>query len=1249
MRILIDMQGAQSGSRFRGIGRYTIGFTKAVIKNRGEHEIFLLLNGLLPESVDYIRSEFKNILPSKNFKVWFAPEPISESERQSLEWKNIAEKIRESYISSLNPDIVHISSFFEGFGDNAVLSINQKSEPFKTSVMLYDLIPLVDAEKYLEPNLKYKAFYLDRVNNYKKADVFFAISDFSKEVGMKELLLSDDQIIDIGCAIDEKFANSNSLSTGIEEFKGKNEPNKPFILYTGGADFRKNLPRLIKAYSLLETNLKRSYQLVIAGKISEGEYSDLVEITENAGLAKEDVAFTGYVTDEELISLYQTCALFVFPSWNEGFGLPLLEAMACGAVVIGSNTSSIPSLIAWDEALFNPYDELSISNKIKYALENTEFRSRSILFGEKQKLKYSWDITATKAIDSWNLLLNTIEKSTTDKKPLSGLRKMAYVSPLPPERTGIADYSFDLLPELSKFYKIYVVTDQQFFEPSIQTDFEVKSTAWFGENFKEIDRVVYQMGNSPFHSHMLGLISDFPGIVVLHDFYLSGLYEWVENFAMVENFWADELYESHGYKAIGEKFKNVDVKLIYPVSYKMFAASLGVIVHSRFSKSLKELWFPQMERSIDVIPHLREPRVSLDKKTVRSELGLEEDDFLICSFGHLAPTKLNMDLLDCWTRSSLGKEGNSKLIFVGENEGGQYGEDLLNFIQSNNLTDRVKITGFASKELYQKYLTVSNVAVQLRTDSRGETSGAVLDCLNYSLPVIVNANGSMAEIDSSAVVMLQDKFQDTDLIDALEELWQSEEKRIQLSYNAEAMIKSRHLPEICAVKYFDSIEKMYATPGDNLKQVIDFVSGQLPEEAPDRTVQDLAVAISKSFPCPNPKKRLFLDISATSRNDLKTGIERVARALVSSLINLDPNEYRIEPVYLDQVDGEWVYRLAKNFTFRLLDVQYKELKDEIIDPQSGDIVLILDMSGGILLEAKNFGLFKSMQLNGVKIYSVLYDLLPVETPQFFPSFSKESHQNHLTVLSELDGILCISEVVRANFKKWLFESVHPHSKLNALSIKNVYLGADLENSFSTFGFPENAEELLQCISERITFLMVGTIEPRKGYMEVIIAFEKLWDSGLDLNLVIIGKEGWKGLPDYERLEILNVVNYLSEHPLLNKRIFWLDNASDELLKVVYAKSTCLIAASYAEGFGLPLIEAAQQGLPIIARDISVFREVAQQDAFYFDDGEVSVLSEAIQNWLVLYESNSHPKSDNLSWITWEESAKRLITTLLEDV
>jgi len=1248
MRILIDMQGAQSESRFRGIGRYTIGFTKAVIKNRGEHEIMLLLNGLSSESVNYIRTEFKGLLPSKNFKIWFAPKPISEAELNK-DWKDVSEQIRESFISSLEPDIVHITSFFEGFRDNAVLSINQKTERFKTSVMLYDLIPLVDAQNYLEKNSEYKQFYLDKVKNFIEADVFFAISDFSKKVGMEKLLLRDDQIINIGSAIDEIFTNLNPLSKNIGKLEDKKYSKKPFVLYTGGADFRKNLPRLIKAYSLLETNLKKSHQLLIAGKISEGEHIGLLEIMKKSGLTNEDVIFTGYVTDEELINLYQTCALFVFPSLSEGFGLPLLEAMACGAVVIGSNTDGMSSLIGLDEALFDPYDELSISNKIKYALENQEFKNRSILVGEKQKRKFSWDITATRAIESWKFLSQSSKKNEIDKEVLKEQRKMAYISPLPPERTGIADYSYDLLPELSKLYKIYVVTDQQVFEPRVQSYFEVKSTAWFKENYWEMDRVVYQMGNSPFHAHMLELISDFPGIVVLHDFYLSGLYEWVENCALVENFWLDELYESHGYRALRDKGDNRDVKSIYPVSYRIFAKALGVIVHSRFNEGLKKIWFPQVDREIEVIPHLRAPRVYLDEMSIRTELELEEDTFLVCSFGHLAPTKLNLELLRCWSRSSLGKAKNSKLIFVGENEGGKYGEGILDFIQTNNLTDRVKITGFASKELYQKYLTVADIAVQLRTDSRGETSGATLDCLNYSLPVIVNANGSMAEIDLSSVVMLQDKFQDSDLIEALEELWQSEEKRFELSCKSKALIQARHLPDFCATKYFDFIEKIYSMPRDNLKQLIDFVGRDISDEVSDRTVQDFAVAISKSFPYPNPRKRLFLDISATVKNDLKTGIERVARALVSSLINMNFNEYRVEPVYLDEIDGEWVYRLARNFTLNLLKFQYKECEDEVIDAQSGDIILVVDMSGGMLLGAQNYGLFKSMQANGVKIYSILHDLLPIEVPHLFPSFSKESHQNYLNVVSSFDGILCTSEVVRANFEKWLYETDHAYVKRNSFSIKTNHLGADLENSFPTYGFPENAEDLLDCISGSMTFLMVGTIEPRKAHLEVINAFERLWDCGFELNLVIIGQEGWKDLPNFEKSEILKTVSHLRTHPLLNKRLFWLDNISDEFLKVIYAGSTCLIAASYAEGFGLPLIEAARHGLPIIARDIPVFREVVQEHAFYFNDAEVDAISDAIKNWLVLYASNTHPKSHNLTWITWEKSAERLVSTLLEDV
>jgi len=167
--------------------------------------------------------------------------------------------------------------------------------------------------------------------------------------------------------------------------------------------------------------------------------------------------------------------------------------------------------------------------------------------------------------------------------------------------------------------------------------------------------------------------------------------------------------------------------------------------------------------------------------------------------------------------------------------------------------------------------------------------------------------------------------------------------------------------------------------------------------------------------------------------------------------------------------------------------------------------------------------------------------------------------------------------------------------------------------------------------------MVGTIEPRKGHAQTLAAFELSWAEGMDTNLVIVGKQGWM---------VEKLVEKLRHHPELGRRLFWLEGISDEYLEKVYASCTCLIAASEGEGFGLPLIEAAQHKLPIIARDIPVFHEVAGEHAFYFKGKEPDDLAKAVQKWLELYRSGQHPKSDDMPWLTWNESASQLLDIII---
>ncbi|NJM10229.1 MAG: glycosyltransferase family 4 protein, partial [Bdellovibrionaceae bacterium] len=172
-----------------------------------------------------------------------------------------------------------------------------------------------------------------------------------------------------------------------------------------------------------------------------------------------------------------------------------------------------------------------------------------------------------------------------------------------------------------------------------------------------------------------------------------------------------------------------------------------------------------------------------------------------------------------------------------------------------------------------------------------------------------------------------------------------------------------------------------------------------------------------------------------------------------------------------------------------------------------------------------------------------------------------------------------------------------------------------------------------------SFLMVGTIEPRKGHVQVLEAFETLWAANHQINLVIVGKQGWM---------VEDLIERLRSHPEKNKRLFWLDDASDGMLQSLYQKAACLIAASYGEGFGLPLVEGAANKLPIMARDIPVFREVAGDHAYYFTAQSSEELAEAVSDWLKLDSTGMAPAPEGITPLTWAQSASALAKFLCDD-
>ncbi len=412
MRIVIDLQGAQTESRFRGIGRYSLSLAKAIVRNRGDHEVVIALSGLFPETIEPIRNEFDGLLAQENIRVWYALGPVKECEAGN-EWRReAAELIREAFLASLDPDVIYITSLFEGYVDDAVTSIGVLDTEIPVFTSLYDLIPLLNPDLYLRPNPDYEQYYRRKIDFIKRPSGLFAISEFTKQESIDNLEYNDSLIINISTAITSNFKVMALSGSQIVSILGKFKITSDFILYTGGSDGRKNLTRLINAYAKLSPKLRDTHQLVFAGKMPEGDIHNFKQQAKVAGLKKNDLIFTGYISDDELVQLYNLCKLYVFPSWHEGFGLPALEAMSCGAPVIASNTTSLPEVILKKEALFNPFSEKEMTAKITQALTNESFRQHLIKSGLERSKQFSWDKSAKLAIEEFEKIYKLKENSS---------------------------------------------------------------------------------------------------------------------------------------------------------------------------------------------------------------------------------------------------------------------------------------------------------------------------------------------------------------------------------------------------------------------------------------------------------------------------------------------------------------------------------------------------------------------------------------------------------------------------------------------------------------------------------------------------------------------------------------------------------------------------------------------------------------------------------------------------------------------
>jgi glycosyltransferase involved in cell wall biosynthesis len=588
MRIVLDLQACQASSMHRGIGRYSLSLALAIARHSAGHDLRIVVNSAFPDSAAALRTTFGALVPAAAISAFATPLPTAEGDPRNR-WRLLAaERMREHYLASLRPDVVHVSSLFEGLGDDSVNSLLHGNGRFETAITLYDLIPLLRKERYLDdPNQA--AWYYRKLESLKRAELLVAISGHAREEAIAALGLAPAQVVNISSAADAIFrplALAPEARAGLLVRYGL---RGPFIMYTGGIDYRKNIEGLIEAYAALPGAMRRQYQLAVVCSIRDPDRVRLQRLAARLGLADTDLVLTGYVSDDDLVALYNCTALFVFPSLHEGFGLPVLEAMSCGAPVIGANTSSIPEVIDRADAMFDPTSVPAMTAAMAHVLGEPAFARTLREHGLAQARLFSWDATAQRAMQAFQEAhqRNEAARATSvaagpGPGPVPRLR-LAWIAPEP---------AVHVPAELAHFYDIDPIP-------------AARQGDWLDAHAHQFDRIVYEFGNTPAHASLFPLLERHPGLVVLHDFFLGAALDHADCTGVLPDAVRRALYLGHGYQALLADMQEGRQAACqaYPCNRAVLERALGIMVPTPAAMAMAAHWNgPEAARDWRVVP-----------------------------------------------------------------------------------------------------------------------------------------------------------------------------------------------------------------------------------------------------------------------------------------------------------------------------------------------------------------------------------------------------------------------------------------------------------------------------------------------------------------------------------------------------------------------------------------------------------------------------------------------------------------------
>ncbi len=469
MNIAFDA-GAIEVAKGSGIGNYTLNQFISLIKLYPEDNFYYF--NVIGES------DLTNCIQGDNFiRINYFTGKDFMMRQFDGKYKELMGQLVRNFIRKYKIDVFYITAPFltQGGLGYSVLYEKEWFEGIKVIATLYDIIPYIMKKEYLSNKSDYYC-YMKCIDMLKWTDLQLAISESAKFDAVKYLDFNQDKIKVIYGGVSDKYSRLNISEAERTELLAKFNINSEFILCCVSADQRKNTQGAIKAYALLDYRFKKKYQMVIVGRLAAGAADQYNNLIKKLNL-ENNVVLTDYVSDEELIKFYNLAKLMIMPSLYEGFGLPVIEAWACGTPVISSNNSSLGEVNGDVGLLFNPKDVNDMARTMEEALTKTD---NQLLYKGIEKLNfYQWDNVARLTYDA---IISIIDRP----RHMSAKKKLAcvYIDELAFENCLLE------IPDMLKDY-FEVELFSSFSINKAESITEYKPIKYFQSNYQEFDGVLY--------------------------------------------------------------------------------------------------------------------------------------------------------------------------------------------------------------------------------------------------------------------------------------------------------------------------------------------------------------------------------------------------------------------------------------------------------------------------------------------------------------------------------------------------------------------------------------------------------------------------------------------------------------------------------------------------------------------------------------------------------------------------------------